>query len=350
MKKNKMIAAAICCALFLTACGNQSPVEQISRPPIASSASVNSRLPESSAESSSSSYASGESGSKAGLNGSSGLSETQSVRTEASKPVSQPEEVSLCKGYALYCIDDDKMLDSLNEDERIAPASLTKLLTAAVAFRYVKPDEVFTVGTEQELVNEDSSLSFIAPGQMLTMYDLVTGLLLPSGNDAAYTIAVSTARKVSGDLGMPDKQAVDYFCRLMNEMARELGMNSSYFSDPDGWDDPLHYTTVSDLVKISKYALTIPEIREIVSLPEKYVEFETGENVNWFNGNKLLHSDSDYYCENAIGMKTGSTDDAGLCLIAAFVKNRKTYITVVVGSEEDEDRYNKTLRLFDEIS
>lgn len=339
MKKIRMISAAICCALFLTACVNQSPVEQISEPPIVSASSMGSRLPAGSASSAGSSISSYVY---------SGESSVTSLNS-SSEPVSKPEEVPVCKGYALYCIDDDKMIDSLNEDKRIAPASLTKLLTASVAFRYVKPDEVFTVGTEQELVNEDSSLSFIAPGQMLTMYDLVTGLLLPSGNDAAYTIAVSTARKVSGNPAMSDKQAVEYFCRLMNEMARELGMNDSYFSDPDGWDHPAHYTTVSDLVKISKYAMTVPEIREIVSTAEKYVEFETGENVNWLNGNKLLHSDSDYYCENAIGMKTGSTDEAGLCLIAAFVKNRKTYITVVVGSDEDEDRYNMTLRLFNDI-
>lgn len=343
MKKIKIISAAICCALFLTACDNRKLAEQTSGHPIMSVTSESSRKP-------ASSVSPPDTSSAVSASGSSGLSGTSSAQTAFSDPASQPEDVPMCKAYALYCVEDNTMIDSSNENERIAPASLTKLLTASVALRYVKPGEVFTVGTELDLVNEESSLSFIAPGQMLTMYDLITGLMLPSGNDAAYTIAVSTARKVSGNAAMSDKQAVEYFCRLMNDMARDLGMNDSHFADPDGWDDPAHYTTVSDLLKIAEYALTVPEIREIVSIPEKYVEFESGENVNWINGNKLLHSDSEYYCENAIGMKTGSTDDAGLCLIAAFVKNRKTYITVVVGSEEDEDRYNKTLQLFNEIA
>lgn len=324
MKMIKKLSAALCCVMLLTACGSREPAERTSLPAVVS---VPVPVP---AESSSSETST--------------VSEPETVP----EPEPVPEDAHMYTAYALYCVEDDEMLDSYNADKRIAPASLTKLMTASVTLRYSEADEVITVGSELELVNEDSSLCMIAPGEMLTVYDLLTGLLLPSGNDAAYTAAVTTARKVKRN-DLSDNQAVWYFCKLMNDMARELGMTGSHFADPDGWDDPNHYTTASDLVKIAKYALTVPEIREIVSTPKKEVVFETGEYAVWYNGNKLLHPESDYYCKNAIGMKTGYTDDAGLCLVAAFVKNGKTYITVTVGSEEDEDRYNKTLQLFDDI-
>lgn len=317
--KKRMISAAMCCVL-LTACSGRT--EQSSAPTVLS-------VP---AESSVGSSA-----------------ETSTVSSESSEVTSAPKVETLCKAYALYCVEDDLMLDSYQAEKRIAPASLTKILTASVTLRYLKPDDVVTVGSELSMVNEGSSLCYIAPGQRLTVETLMYGLLLPSGNDAAYTAAVCTARKASGDPYMSDAQAVGYFCGMMNDMARELGMTGSHFADPDGWDDPEHYTTVSDLIKAAKYALTVPEISKIVATPRKEVVFETGETAKWFNGNKLLHDSNKFFCKDAIGMKNGATDDAGLCLIAVFRKNGKTYIDIVVGSEEDEDRYNKILQLYDEI-
>lgn len=325
MKKLKILSAAMCCVMLLTACGGSTPAEQTDVPtvsvPYESSSDVSNVT-------------------------SSDISESPET---SSPPIYLEDNKPLCTAYALYCVEDDMMLDSMNKDKLIAPASLTKVLTASVVLRHLKPDEVVTVGTELELVNEDSSLCFISRGQRLTVYDLLTGLLLPSGNDAAYTLAVYTARKVSGDPYMPDRNAVELFCRLMNEMARELGMKSSHFADPDGWDDPAHYTTVSDLIKVTKYALTVPVIREIVAIPEKYVEFESGESITWYNANLLLHERSEYYNEYAIGMKNGATDEAGYCLIAVFEKGGKTYIDIVVGSESIEERYEMTDRLFREI-
>ena len=321
MKMIRIIAAAMCCVTLLTACRSTTPSETIST--VSSQPAVSS-VPEESSN-----------------------AETSSSSVPESETPPEPEPVY--SGYALYCVDDHTLLDGVNVNDRVAPASLTKLITASVALRYMDADEVVTVGTELQLVEPDSSLCLISRGQRLKLYDLLTGLLLPSGNDAAYTIAVTVARKVSGEANMSDERAVQYFCMLMNDLAKDLGMKGSHFADPDGWDNDTHYTTVSDLIKIAEYALTYPEIREIVSTPEKFVVFESGESIRWFNGNKLLHTQFGYYCENAIGMKTGFTDNAGLCLVAAFVKGGKTYITVIVGCEDDEFRYNKTLELFKSI-
>lgn len=248
----------------------------------------------------------------------------------------------------IYCVNDKETLYSENADTRIAPASLTKLLTACVALEYVSADEVFTVGTEQSLVPENSSVSFILNGHRLKLYDLITAMLLVSGNDAAYTVAVSTARIVSENESMTDEEAVSYFCGLMNSLADEIGMSDSNFTTPDGSDDDLQYTTASDLIKLAEYALGKEEISEIMRLDEKFVMFESGEVITWKNTNKLLDKNNYFYRENAIGMKTGTTGKAGNCLISAFAENDKTYITVVTGCHTDFDRYNVTLGLFEE--
>lgn len=247
-----------------------------------------------------------------------------------------------------YCVDDAVILYENNIDEPVAPASLTKLLTAAVALKYISPDEVFTVGTEQRLVPKDSSVSFILEGHRLRLYDLITGMLLVSGNDAAYTVAVSTARIVSEAPSITDEEAVAYFCELMNSFAAEIGMKNSHFTTPDGSDAPDQYTSTRDLLKLAEYALSVKEISEIVCIQQKYVVFESGENITWTNSNKLLNSESGFYCADAIGMKTGTTPKAGSCLVAIFHSNGKTYISVVMGRFMDFERYKVTMDLFNE--
>ena len=245
-----------------------------------------------------------------------------------------------------YCVEDEKVLYSKNADEKIAPASLTKLLTAAVALYYIDPDEVFTVGSERKMVPSGSSLCLILSGHRLTLYDLVTGMLMASGNDAAYTVAVSAARRLACDDAMTDEVALEFFCGLMNDFAEELGMKNSHFTTPDGSDEKDQYTTVSDLLLLARYALSVAEIREIVSTYQKYVVFESGENITWTNSNKLLCPDSKFYSKYAIGMKTGTTTRSGNCLIAAFEKDGKTYISVAAGCLTDNERYRLTLRNF----
>lgn len=253
---------------------------------------------------------------------------------------------SLNTKTAFYCVEDEKLLYSKNTDERIAPASLTKLLTAAVALYYIDPNEVFTVGSERKMVPSGSSLCLILPGHELTLYDLVTGMLMASGNDAAYTVAVSAARMLASNTEMTDEEALDFFCGSMNDFAKDLGMNNSHFTTPDGSDDDAQYTTVSDLLLLARYALSVAEIREIASTCQKYVVFESGENITWTNSNKLLDPESKFYSKYAIGMKTGTTEKSGKSLIAAFEKDGKTYISVTAGCLTDSDRYKLTLKNF----
>ena len=233
------------------------------------------------------------------------------------------------------------------ETEPLYPASMTKLVTACTALRYMDDmQEVIRVGTEMQFVKEGSSICWIREGHKLKMQDLVTGLLIASGNDAAYTIAVNVARRASGNENLTDQEAVDYFCELMNQFAWDVGARNSNFVNPDGWDDEEQYTTVNDLAIIASCALKYPLIRDIVCQQSKFVRFVSGQTITWTNTNYLLDPSSKYYCPYAIGMKTGSTSLAGKCLIAAVQIDGEEYISVVSGCEKEKDRYQSSLDLF----
>lgn len=263
------------------------------------------------------------------------------THTSAVTQIDYPE----CKASAFYSLDDKEIIYSDTIDARIAPASLTKLITASVALKYADKNDIFTVGSEQSFVSVYSSLCGLQTGNMLTLEDLITGMLMSSGNDAAYTIAVSVARELEPDKYMSDYEAVDYFCGLMNSFAREIGMKDTNFVNPDGWDDDAQYTTVADLLKTAEYAYSVPLLRDITGTYEKTVTLYSGETYTWTNSNLLLDPYSDYYCEEAVGMKTGTTLSAGNNLIAVFSRNGRKYISVVCGCLSDNERYELTLEL-----
>ncbi len=248
-----------------------------------------------------------------------------------------------------YCVDTDRFSQQKNIDKRIYPASMTKFLTAYTALKYVTPETKFTVGSEQDMVQPESSLCLIQKGNVLTLYDLLTGLLIMSGNDAAYTIAVGTARQLRPNDKLSDKQAVAYFCELMNQTAKEIGMTDSRFETPDGWDNDKQYTTTADLLTLTKYAIKNPSIKKIISIKETKVTFAAGGSITWKNHIKLIDPKSPYYCKDFVGGKTGTTDSAGYCLISVFEKNGKTYIIIVTGCKDDNARCAATLDLYGRI-
>lgn len=254
-----------------------------------------------------------------------------------------------CKGAAIYSVNKGELLYSNNIYEETAPASLTKLLTASVALKYADADDVFTAGSELAYVNENSSLAGLAVGDSLTLRDLITGMFLASGNDAAHTVAVNVARMQFPDADLNDVEAVNCFCGLMEQFAESIGMENSNFVSPDGWDTYDQYTTVSDLIKLADYVMSVPELRDIVAMPQKTVYSTDGKVFKWQNSNQLLDPNGNHYCEEAIGVKTGTTQNAGSCLISAFEGDEDTYICVVVGCNNDDDRYDYTLNMIYQV-
>lgn len=231
-------------------------------------------------------------------------------------------------------------------DEKVAPASLTKLFTAYAAMRYLEPDQVITAGEEVDWIDPDSSRAFIYNGQQVTADMCVEGMIVSSGNDAAYILAVAAGRAIQNDPNLAAHAAFSSFVGEMNVQVLKQGLTGTHFANPDGIDSPGHYTTMNDLVLISKLALENDLINKFAGTPRDSVTYASGQSATWLNTNLLLHSQSGYYCEYATGLKTGSTDDAGNCLLSTFFTGDAELLIGVLGCPEDTDRYRDTLQLF----
>lgn len=266
----------------------------------------------------------------------------------AGKTLTFPELSAPSAG--LYCLETKTALYEKSADFFVAPASLTKLLTALTALENCGKETTFAVGDELSMVHSGSSLCLLAKGHVISLEDLIYGMLLPSGNDAAWVVAVHTARAVSGDDTMPAQAAAEYFCTMMNEKANALGAEDSVFLSPDGWDTPGQHTTVRDLAKIAKAALENETIRAAVACPQKYVVFASGHSITWKNTNPLLDAQSPYYRAWASGVKTGTTEAAGHCLIACAERQGKTYLAVVMGCADDDGRAADACALLDRVA
>lgn len=258
--------------------------------------------------------------------------------------------ITLSNKYAgLYKADSIECLYSLNADTKIAPASLTKMVTACVAIENMPLNTVITVGSELSLVPKYSSLCYIYKNQRVKLSDLLTGMLLCSGNDAAYTIAANVGRYASGRSELGDKEAVEYFCSLMNDYVKKIGAVNSNFTTPDGSDSEGQYSTVNDLAIITAHAMKNKTIATITSTHYKKVVFVSGQLAKWTNTNELIHPESPYYTECVSGFKTGGTELAGKCLSATFTVNGVDYIAIVMGCEDNNARYENILKLINSI-
>ena len=204
-------------------------------------------------------------------------------------------------------------------DEERLIASITKIMTAVVALEYGELSASYQV-TSQDMA-EGSSM-YLKPGDDLTLEELLYGLMLASGNDAALAVA----HCVSGELSD--------FVRLMNETAARLGMRHSSFANPNGLDQEGHYSTAADMAILTAYALNHETFRRIVSttsitIGERYLK----------NHNKLLS-----LCEGCIGVKTGYTKAAGRTLVSAAERQGMTLVCVTL---KDGDDWNDHMNLFD---
>ena len=233
-------------------------------------------------------------------------------------------------------------------DEPLCPASITKLITAYTVLQIMDPETVVTVGEEITWIDPDSSRAWIDQGYQLTVEMLIQGMLMPSGNDAAYTLAVAGGRALAEDPELDRKQAFGLFVDEMNGYARQLGMKNSHFMNPDGIDEDGHYTTMNDLVVLAEAVMQDALIMKYAAMAKADVVFASGETITWHNSNYLLHPEyEDFYTPEAVGLKTGSTDKAGKCLLSAFLREDGTYLIVgVLGSTENTDRFSDTLILY----
>lgn len=260
-----------------------------------------------------------------------------------------PEDIGLEAEYAfVYSTARGRVLyEGGDQQAHVAPASITKLLTAYVALQYLELDQVITVGNEITLIDPFSSVANILYGHRLTTEMLIQGLLMQSGNDAAYTLAVAAGRAIAGNNNLSIDSALSTFMKKMNETAKELGMQNTHFLTPDGNDKSGHYTTMEDLLILSQVTMDNPIIMRYCGMAEANVTFVSGQTRKWTNSNYLLSTKHGFYTAACIGLKTGTTSKAGKCLISAFDEGDDILIIGVLSCPTDDGRYEDTLYLYE---
>lgn len=249
-----------------------------------------------------------------------------------------------------------KVLYEKNANEKVYPASLTKNMTALLAIENLDMNEVVTVGDEIKLKESDASGAGLRIGEQIKNEDLLRALLIPSGNDASYTIAVQVARKLKGDSSLDIDEALNYFSEIMNKRAKEIGAVNSNFVNPHGYHDKNHYSTAFDQYIIAREAMKHEIFRNVVGT-QVYSNEESDASAGidsdkkvshqWLNRNLLINEKSKYYFKPAVGIKTGYTSDSGFCLVSAATNDNLELIAVVMGEPTDGARWNDSKNLLE---
>ncbi|MGE5471860.1 MAG: D-alanyl-D-alanine carboxypeptidase family protein [Bacteroidota bacterium] len=232
------------------------------------------------------------------------------------------------KSWLLLEMGSGQLLTAEKPDERLEPASLTKLMTAYLTFAALHKK---TIALDQALpVSEKAwrtggSKMFVRVDTQVPAEDLIKGMIVQSGNDACVTLAEAIAG------------SEDNFAQMMNREAERLGMKNSHFMNSTGLPDPQHYTTARDLS-----LLTSALIRDF---PEEYKKYYSMKefrynNITQPNRNRLLFIDP-----SVDGVKTGHTDAAGYCLISSAIRDKRRLLSVVLGTASDAARATESLKL-----
>ena len=236
------------------------------------------------------------------------------------------------KNAILMDYDTGAYIYTKNHDVKVAPASMSKLMTIYVVFDKIKSgllslDDVFTVSENawrKGGAASGSSTMFLKIGEKVTVEDLLKGIIIQSGNDACIVVAENIAG------------SEEDFTVLMNETAEKIGLKNSNFANSTGWPHPDHKMSVEDLAVLSK--LLIRDFGEYYHLFSQK-EF-THNNIKQSNRNPLLYS-----MDAADGLKTGHTDEAGFCLSASAYKNGRRLIGVMSGMASNKERSEETEKL-----
>jgi len=244
-----------------------------------------------------------------------------------------PAPVIAAKSWLLLDATSNQVIASDNPDMRIGPASLTKLMTAYVVFNAILDkrldmNQMVQVSEKAWKVDSDSSKMFIEPRVPVSVKDLLYGLIVQSGNDAAVALAEATAG------------TEEAFVALMNKEAERMGMKSTRFANPHGLPDPNNYSTARDLATLSAHIMVDhPEFSKIYSVKEF-----TYNKIKQPNRNRLLWLDP-----TVDGLKTGHIADTGYCLISTAKRpsgtNQRRLISVVLGANSDATRTQESQKL-----
>ena len=253
---------------------------------------------------------------------------------------SQPQQLSadmlFAEAAVLMDMDTGDVLYGKDENRLMHPASTTKIMTLLLALESGIPlEQEIAIPQAAGDVPSGSSLIPVYPGETMTFGDLLKGFQVHSGNDGGLAIAVL----VSG--------TVDNFVSLMNRRAGELGLRNTHYSNPHGYTQDGHYSTAYDLALLTRHALQREDFRELVRTYNGSIYVNERGSINLYSKTFILKPDSEFFYEDCIGVKTGSTNAAGECFVGAAERDGATVISVVLKTTEDSQRWIDTTRLFD---
>lgn len=252
----------------------------------------------------------------------------ESIETNSDNTYQAPKILSK---YAI-CIERTTrtILFENNAYEKTAMASTTKIMTSIIAIEKGNLNDTVTVSKKAAQIN--GSRLELKENMQISLKDLLYGLMLRSGNDAAIAIA----EHISG--------STENFAILMNEKAKSLGMNNSHFVTPNGLDDDQHYSTAYDMAVLTNYALNNKVFTEIVGTKNTSISWN-GNPREISNTNELLGNYNGVY-----GVKTGFTFGAGRCLISACKRDGLDVIVVVLGANNKKDRTNDSVKILNYVN
>ncbi len=228
-------------------------------------------------------------------------------------------------------------LYALEPDERRRPASLTKVATALVVLQHAQLDDLITI-EQDDLVDDSQSRVGLEVGDRLTVGDLLKGLLIASGNDAARVLARAVGASLAETHPAADGDPRAAFVAEMNATVERLGLANTHFVNPAGLDEKEHYASARDLALLTAEALNNPTFAEIVRTSDAVLGSERRAD------GYAIATTNDLLLEGLVeGVKTGTTGEAGGCLISAFTVGSNRVIAVVLGSPLDRDETGATI-------
>ena len=248
------------------------------------------------------------------------------------------DEISInAKAGIIVELNTGKVIYEKNSKEQNYPASVTKILTAIIVIENSKLDDVATASeTAISMIPAGYVVAPLSVGEKMKVEDLLHALMLKSANDAAYVLA----EHVGG--------SIDKFSDMMNNKAKEIGCKNSHFVNPNGIHNDEHYTTAYDMYLISDYAMKNETFAKIVSTYE-YTLPATNKYKNtdrvMKNSNNFVNPNSSYYNKSVKGIKTGTTTQAGNCLITYASKDGLDFINVVLGAETSNGKFDETNKM-----
>lgn len=230
-----------------------------------------------------------------------------------------------------------------NPCARMNPASTTKVMTAILALKYGTLSDMVTVTDAAVITEAGSSMAGVKPGDVISLEDLLYGLLIPSGNDAANAIAVHIGGSIEG------------FVSMMNEEAARLGATGTHFANANGLTDPDHYTTAYDLYLMFHEALKYDTFRTIIGAQSHAAQFTDGDGnaktAAWTVGNYYMNGKREApEGLTVFGGKTGTTQAAGYCLImGSRTEDGKEYASVIMDADSRNDLYDDMTKIISKI-